>query len=743
MYTQKRRIFEEEEERPRSHQVKKEKRSVREFKSVAFGAVAIICVVFLVSGMLSFRESDSHGTLVDSCKHGGCENQPGGRRMNLKEAEPNSTPEPRIGFHQTVEQTDEDVEYSLPPLNEDTLYKSVCMSVILREEEPLLERTSRQFDVLLESLTHPNNLKHAPALRSLYEQCVGSSADGDKSNVFDELALAASQFGPGDRLEDILGLFARYDVANPLSLSFELHPKHGLRTGSLVPLISQHQVHFSNDPNELLHEVLIRAHMLTFGVPKTKQELDRFDEFERLYTALYWGRPIHNSGKKLIDYALSSDAVTEEMLTGAEQINEFAKTLAERGFDLRRYFDAAGVDWPEEFLWVHSPNTMFDFVYIAYFTPYSAWSDYLLAILHSIRDPELQRRATANQYYVYHEHYSGRWALPWDVPSQYEFVTSEDHCMGLVEAYLPHATNVAIERAIPNAAQTSNRVRALFEEARASVLQFLREDRYNLFGWVPPQLVQKLERTQLILFDEVDEIRESVSDPDLPDIAHTQHYLDTILELRRRSLQKAAKLRWNPRMPDARLLYDQMATPENAFFVHQLNAVVFNLGLLHAFATGQVSDDQLRFLLAHELAHGLDATGVFYDDRGGITLELVLDSRVVASRARWDNELAEHYKRASFGHRVDNDLQRSKHENFADAVATLSLVHAYQHDGKKVSEMLRGVASLFCEPLSLDRREDVRHTFTSTHSLASVRTDALWSLARKEFEATPPQPRYS
>lgn len=724
---------------PRLRHLRKERRSTAEYRTIAYTAGSILCVVLLMSGFYLFREDRVRGTLVDTCKRGECENRPGERRASSKETAPIATPASQVDFYHPVPQQD-DAVYALPPLEQDTLYKSTCMPVIRGDEEPLLERTARQFERLLDSITRPSNLEHAPALRSLYEQCVESS---EETELFGELERAVEEFGPDDSLEDILGLFARYDIANPLSLSYELHPKHGLRAGALVPLVSQHQVHFSNDANEPLHEVLIRTHRLTFGVPETKEDLDRFGEFERLYSALYWGKPVHNSGKKLIDYALHSDAIKEEMLTGAENINEFAELLEERGFSLRRYFMAAGVSWPEEFLWVHSPNTLLDFVDVAYFTPHSAWRDYLLAILHSLRDPELQRRATEKQHYVYHSHYSGRWALPWDVPSQYEFITSEDHCMGLVEAYLPHATNVAIERAIPEAGRASNRVRELFEEARSSVLQFLREDRYGLFGWVPPPLVRKLERTQLLIFDEVDEVRESVSDPDLPDIAHTQHYLDTVLELRRRTLQRAATLRWNPSMPDARLLYDQMATPENAFFVHQLNAVVFNLGLLHAFATRQVSDDQVRFLLAHELAHGLDATGLFYDDKGGLTIEMVLDERVAVSRVLWDAELEEHYKRASFGHRVDNDLKHSKHENFADAVAMLSLVHAYQHDGKKVSEMLRGVATLFCEPLARDRSEDVRHTFTSTHSLASVRTDALWSLARKEFTATPPQPRYS
>lgn len=724
---------------PRPRHLRIERHSTSEYRTIAFVAGSVLCVVLLVSGIYLFREDRVRGTLVDTCKHGACENRPGGRRASAKEATPPTPPALQVDFYHSVPQQD-DAVYALPPLEQDTLYKSVCMPVIRGEEEPLLTRTTRQFERLLDSVTRPANLEHAPALRSLYEQCVEPS---EETELFDELLLAVTEFGPNDSLEDILGLFARYDIANPLSLSYELHPKHGLRAGALVPLVSQHQVQFSNDPNESLHEVLIRSHMLTFGVPETKEELDCFGEFEQLYVTLYWGKPMHNAGKKLIDYALHSDAIKEEMLTGAESIDGFADLMEERGFSLRRYFKAAGVGWPEEFLWVHSPNTLLDFTNVAYFTPHSAWRDYLLVILHSLRDPALQRRATEKQHYVYHSHYSGRWALPWDVPSQYEFVTSEDHCMGLVEAYLPHATNIAIERAIPEAGRVSDRVRELFEEARASVLQFLREDRYGLFGWTPPQLERKLERAQLIIFDEVDEVRESVSDPDLPDIAHTQHYLDTILELRRRTLQKAATLRWNPQIPDARLLYDQIATPENAFFVHQLNAVVFNLGLLHAFATEQVSDNQVRFMLAHELTHGLDATGLFYDDKGGLTLEMVLDGRVAASRLRWDVELEEHYRRASFKHRVDNDLQHSKHENFADAVAALSLVHAYQHDGKKVSEMLRDVVSLFCEPLASDRTEDVRHTFTSTHSLASVRTDALWSLARKEFKATPPQPRYS
>lgn len=729
-----------------SHQHRtKERKSVQEYRRICLLAISVICVISLV-WIFVFKDDEPQGVLVDLCKKGECENTLKPKRTNAKESV-HSKPQTTEKIMQEKqedkkEKEEKDVEYTLPPMKDTTLYKSACMPVIQRKEEPVLEKAGNMFESLLLALTKPSNLKHAPALRSLYEQCVKSSADGNQSDLFESLVYAVLNFDEDDRLEDLLGLFAKYDIANPLSLSYEMHPKKGLRAGALVPLISQHQVQFSNDPNELFRDTVIRAHSLTFGIPKTKDELTRFGDFERLCTALYVGKPIHNSGTRFIDYVLHGNAIQEELLVGAAQIEEFSTMLKGRGFDLKRYFAAANVPWPREFLWVHSPNTMFDFVDLAHFTPHSAWRDYLFVILHTLREPEMARTVSEKQHYVYNTHYSGRWALPWDVPSQYEFVTSEDHCMGLVEAYLPHATNVAIEKAIPMAKKTADRVRMIFEEARSAVLQFIREDRYKLFELIPAQVFKKLEKTQLILFDEVDEVRESIVDPNLPKIARKQHYLDTILELRRRTLQKAATLRWNPRLPDARLLYDQMATPENAFFVQQLNSVVFNLGLLHAFATEEISELQVKFLLAHELAHALDATGLFYDEMGGLTLELVSNEQVVLSRARWDSELVNHYKRTSFVHKVENDLKRTKHENFADAVATLSLVRAYQHDGKRVFEMLHQVAELFCEPLALERQEDVRHTFTSTHSLASVRADALWSLAQKEFKGTPPQERY-
>jgi len=714
------------------------RRSERDFRSLSCAVFSIVCVILLVSGLLLFSPATDPGTLTSACERGECDNHPKFRAQERKErAGPGPAPpaasQPTPGLAKT--------EFSLPPLAESTLYQSACMPVIRGDERPALETAGQRFEQLLTSLTRPPALTHAPALRSLYEQCARPAEDQPASQTFSALLTSTLQFDYGDRLEDLLGAFARFDIANPLALSFELHPKHGLRAGRLVPLISQHEVRFSHEDIPLDQEAL-RAYKHALGCPETAAEKSRMGDFVHLYAELHMLRPTHNAGVKMIDYALHSPALREEMLAGPAEINEFADALRREGFDLRRYFAAARVAWPEEALWVHSPHTMLDFARLAHSTPPTAWRDYLYAVLRSLTDPELQRKATPGQHYVYHTHYSGRWALPWDVPSQYEFVTTEDHCMGLVEAYLPHATNLAVERAIPNFRAAADRVRALFAEAKEAVLAFVREDRDGLFGRVPPQLLQKLERTQLVLFDEADEIRANTGiAPE--DIEHTQHYLDTILELRRRSLQRAATLRWNPNMPDARLLYDQLATPENAYFVHQLNAVVFNLGLVHAFATGVVRDEQLRFLLAHELAHSMDATGLFYDDRGGLTLELVLDPAVQSAHRRWIVELEKHYTRASFVHRVDNDVLRSEHENFADAVATLSLVRANPVGAKRVSEMLHSVARLFCKPLPYDRQEDVRFTFSSTHSLPSVRTDALWSLASKDFSATPPQPRYS
>jgi putative endopeptidase len=301
----------------------------------------------------------------------------------------------------------------------------------------------------------------------------------------------------------------------------------------------------------------------------------------------------------------------------------------------------------------------------------------------------------------------------------------EQQCVYATEAYLPlllddYYLHGALDQRRTQVAQT------IVEGVIGTYRDLLRNDSDGLFSPHLPRDValDKLEHAQVIL-GAPSHWKELMQFQDRPRVG--EDFLENVLRIRgyhKRHLEELFAER--PYQPlEAERLFDGLLHVDNAFYMHQLNAIVINAGILQEplFSPDrepEVQYGRLGVVVAHELSHAFDRTGTHFDRLGSVVDPAWMDG---AAFERDTHYLVDLYTRHSYLRNL-NDGQRTLDENIADQyglhVAWRALLRA--KPDASFERFRLAFAQVYCD--AVDRGVERKLAQRASHSINSVRVNA-------------------
>lgn len=542
------------------------------------------------------------------------------------------------------------------------------------------------------------------------------------SRSLQELEALVSSMARFDQLPHVMGLLMKYDIPLPITLSFEIDP---IRGSTLIPMLSQHLGVFVNSLDDL-------------GTPENLADIQRVTKCSPSdalqITALQ--RTLLNIREELSPRtSFHSYAAREYNQTHlVRDWTRFVTAVDERGFSLSKMIQVA---WPDassliKRAWVYSPAYMYRFAELHRSYSLNTWKSYLRYAIHIAF--ERGARTDPEHHYAYHRSYDGRWTFPWARPNRFYMVapenpeSTEQQCVYATEAYLPlllddYYLHGALDK---KRTQSASELVETIIETYQTILQ---NDSSTLFSPHLPRdiAVEKLLNMQVIVGAPA-HWQELLQYPDRPIIGSV--FLENILQVRRyhRRYLETLFVKHPYQLLEADLLFDGLLHIDNAFYVHQLNTVIINAGILQEplFSPDdpiEVQYGRLGVVVAHEISHSLDRIGTNFDKQGSIVFPPWMNKELFDRDTHFIVDL---YTRQSYL-RNFNDGQMTLDENIADQyglhVAWRALL--VQKPDASFETFRLAFAQTYCDAVSRDAEK--RMAQKSTHSINSVRVNAGFS----------------
>jgi len=542
---------------------------------------------------------------------------------------------------------------------------------------------------------------------------------GEDSRTFQEISKLVFSMETFDQLPHVMGMLARYDIPLPIALSFEVDP---LKGSTLIPMLSQHLGVFVNSPNELgALEHLANLQKVTGCSLKSARQVSALQQtFLNIRDEVDSQTPFH---------VYASQTYNQTHLI--RNWPQFLTAVNERGFSLSQMLHTA---WPDaankvQRAWVYSPHYMYRFAELHRTYPIDAWKVYLRYAIHVALERGV--RTSPEYHYAYHRSYDGRWAFPWNRPHRFYMVASdseespEQQCVYATEAYIPillddYYLHAALDKPKIDAATV------LADNIVETFQRILRNESSTLFSPHLPRAaaIEKLSHMQIILGAPA-HWKELLQFQDKPIIGHS--FIENVLQVRRYHKHYLEKMfAENPYVIlEAGLLFDGLLHSDNAFYVHQLNTVIINAGILQEplfspYDAIEVQYGRLGVAIAHEISHSLDRVGTHFDRQGSIVEPPWMDREAFDRDTHYIISL---YTRYSYLRNL-NDGQKTLDENIADQYGLHIAWQALLSLNPEASfEQFRlAFAQTHCDALSRDTES--RLAQRSAHSINSVRVNA-------------------
>lgn len=210
------------------------------------------------------------------------------------------------------------------------------------------------------------------------------------------------------------------------------------------------------------------------------------------------------------------------------------------------------------------------------------------------------------------------------------------------------------------------------------------------------------------------------------DLLRAKSFIDAILTIKKTHMQENfMEFYQNTAGPGG----DELLVQANAFYQQQLNSVTVGFGLLvEPFFSENMSIAEkyarLGFVLAHEMAHAIDFTGMNFDDHGSY------QSRAVNPFSSEMSCLQQEYTiPTNFGNMHNG--RTTLNENFADVYGLYVAYRAFLHElgistrdvDERSREFFLAYAEQFCSEGFPNRQKEYDHIRESLHSLPSMRVN--------------------
>lgn len=516
-----------------------------------------------------------------------------------------------------------------------------------------------------------------------------------------------------------MGVFAGYDVPLPIALSMEVNP---LRGSSLIPLLSQHLGVLVNSESDL-DDIGTLANIQKFA----RCSLKDARQTVALQRTLLGIRDQVSAVTPFHEYAITK--YNQSHLVRSWR--QFANSMVGKGFDIEAMIKET---WPHaadhiQQVWVYAPSYMYRFAELHRTYPIDTWKVYLKYAVHV--SLEKGPRTSPERHYAYHRSYDGRWAFPWNRPHRFYMVAPdeqesiEQQCVYATEAYLPlllddYYLHGALDQ------RRTQKAQDLVENVLATYRNILKNDSDALFSPHLPKDVAlaKLEHTQIIL-GAPSHWQEVLQFQDRPQVG--KDFLENILRIRAYHKHHLEKLfAEHPyQLLEAEQLFDGLLHVDNAFYMHQLNAIIINAGILQEplFSPDEeleVQYGRLGMTVAHELSHSFDRVGTHFDMRGSVVNPAWMNREAFERDTHY---LVDLYTRPSYLRNL-NDGQRTLDENIADQYGLHVAWRALLQVKPTASfERFRlAFAQTYCD--SVDKNTERKMAQKATHSINSVRVNA-------------------
>jgi len=575
--------------------------------------------------------------------------------------------------------------------------REIMQDIVLKHASEQQGEVGRFFHSCVDYLEQPNETQ-APSFRELYH-----------------LVGALERY---ENLPHVMGVLSRYDIPLPIAISMEIDPLQG---SSLIPLFSQHLGVFANNEKELDSV----GHLADIQ-KSTGSSLKNARQIVALERSLLNIRDELPSSIPFHEYATTRYNQTHLV----RDWQQFEQTMKGKGFSVESMIRAL---WPQveeiDRAWVYSPFYMYRFAELYRSHSLECWRVYLRYAIHIAL--ERGPRTDPGHHYAYHRSYDGRWALPWNRPHHFYMVSSgdkdsaEQQCVYATEAYLPlllddYYLHGALDQ------QRSQKAKQLVDNIMETYQELLANRSTTLFSpHLPREIARdKLSHTQVILGAPT-HWKELLQFPDRPVMGGD--FLENVMSVRKYHKQHLGGLFADHpyQVIEADLLFDGLLHVDNAFYMHQLNAIIINAGILQEplFSPEdemEVQYGRLGVTIAHELSHAIDRVGTHFDFRGSVVNPSWMDREAFDRDTHY---LVDLYTRFSYLRNL-NDGQRTLDENIADQyglhVAWRSLLRV--KPSASFERFRLAFAQMYCDVVekSVERKFAQR----ATHSINSVRVNA-------------------
>ncbi len=480
----------------------------------------------------------------------------------------------------------------------------------------------------------------------------------------------------------ILAELSHYDIVVPFSFSMELDPCHAKIS---VPTFIRDGLTCDNsDPANVgntNHKSEIEARFLKFRNDKQLKTdgIDRKSIGQQVQSVLAIERSIAQIWTPYQDEQLGVLEYADKMLASNQDLisyGQFKSAMYE--FDIEQFlmlfvgdqrydqtpqywrFDDLQEIWTFSLEYLVSVSKLFKDERISM----DSWRNYFIHCIlfsHDSADPF----SDPYRYYTYHHGYDPEHALPWKRPSKFihpsEHLDNENpitRCSQITTAYLP----VILDSYFVQQSGLDRIQKMKIEELARSIKDQLVEDLRVHGNTYASQKVKQIT----ILSGTPNNWPPDRSSLKIGDFSH----VDNILSIRQfhQELMLDALRLGKPLSPDD-LIESPLSIP-NAYYQPQLNAAIINAGIIsypmfdskyHPAARAA----RLGTVIAHELSHSIDLTGILFDCTGSFNPWITNGAKDdYWTRAQCIIDL--YSKKTRYGNQHDGE--RTVNENIADLI---------------------------------------------------------------------------
>ena len=503
---------------------------------------------------------------------------------------------------------------------------------------------------------------------------------GDTGNiVMNLITLVKDQLHDISSMSTIMGQLLKYDILLPFRFSMELDPAHARRA---IPTFIRSGLSDTSDTIKLkIHKDAVKMRLIhIMSEQEANKGAEIVTDIENRLASIFPSKEDEDIGmfqyvddmkrkrRNIVSYQKFMEIIYP--LNIDSFIQSFVGDDRYNGKETRWHLDHREDIWILNERYFESLSKLFSEL------PIESWRYYFLhSILFSVMD--LTPKSDPELFYTYHHGYDPEHTLPWNRPPRFiatEFLAwdRQTRCTQITAAYLP----ILIDNYFVNEKNIGIKDRSQVKKVGESV-------KHELSNYLLSRGNRKAE-------EKVDNIEVMAGTPnnwpmDRSDLRIGRNlHVENILNIRKYHQELMMDTMYPGKTLSADDLFDGPLYIANAYYQHQLNAIMINAGILLPPAFSSLYDEVSQFarlgvFIGHELVHSIDIMGTFFDKEGSYNPWMNYNEEVAyVNRAQCVVDL--YNKKTRYGNMHNGE--KTINENIADIIGFKSSYNSL-FNGKK------------------------------------------------------------